>query len=314
MKKIKSVLCLLLVLLLLPTVAAAAVGIIDADKELSLTVTYRDGDTPIVGAAFSLYKVADMDAYGEMTPTKDFNALDIMDRINSDSEWKALALTLDAYVSERDIAPICSGVTDESGVLRFPADGKRLEAGLYLLSGEKHLANGNYYEPSPLLLSLPAYDSVGDKWVYDASVEPKSESTPDDTDTLDRKVIKVWDDKGFESSRPKEIKVKLLRNGEVFDTVVLNDKNNWRYEWTGLDASYTWKVSEEVPDGYSVTISLDGTTFFITNTHKSDEPKPPVKPNLPQTGQLWWPVAALGIGGLIVLTLGLLSKKRDGNE
>lgn len=314
MRKIKSVLCLLLVLLMLPTISAAAVGNIDTAKELSLTVYYHDGSTPLVGATFKLYKVADMNSYGEFAVTDEFKSLDIGDRLNDDAEWKLLATTLEAYVLEGNIAAVDSGVTDENGLLRFPADGKSLDTGLYLILGAKHLQNGTYYEPTPLMLTLPTYDSKGDEWVYAVTVEPKFESGFDSSDTLDRKVIKIWNDEGSEDKRPKEIKVNLLCDGKVYATVVLSAENNWRYEWTGLDASHDWKVTEVVPDGYTVTISRDGTTFIVTNTPDTPGDKPPDEPKLPQTGQLWWPVAVLGMSGLVLLTLGLLSKKRDGHE
>lgn len=314
MRKIKSVLCLLIALLILPTLSAAAVGNIDTAKELTLTVDYCDGATPIVGAHFALYKVADMNTYGELTVTNAFKGFGIEDKINSDAEWKLIASTLDGFIAERGIAPLCEGTTDVNGILVFPTEGKTLDAGLYLLLGEKHLQNGTYYEPTPLMLTLPHYDSQNDEWVYEIWAEPKFESTSDNGDTVDRKVIKIWNDAGSESQRPKEIKVNLLCDGKVYDTVVLSDKNNWRYEWTGLDASHSWKVTEAVPDGYTVTVTREGTTFTVTNTPGEPDDNPPDEPKLPQTGQLWWPVAALGIGGLILLTLGLLSKKRDANE
>lgn len=70
-------------------------------------------------------------------------------------------------------------------------------------------------------------------------------------------VRKVWKDQG--NIRPDSIKVNLLRDGEVYDTVTLSDKNNWSFAWDNLDWRYEWKVEEdEVPAGYRVYYQTSG--------------------------------------------------------
>ena len=39
--------------------------------------------------------------------------------------------------------------------------------------------------------------------------------------------------------------------------------------------------------------------------------KPPTPPRLPQTGQLWWPVMALGAAGAVLVALGMIRKNRN---
>ena len=59
-------------------------------------------------------------------------------------------------------------------------------------------------------------------------------------------------------------------------------------------------------------IAKDGNTFTITNTcDKSDTTD---KPNLPQSGQLWWPVPILLTTGLLCVVIGLLRRRRAENE
>lgn len=44
------------------------------------------------------------------------------------------------------------------------------------------------------------------------------------------------------------------------------------------------------------------------------QPTPPPtdpKPNLPQTGQLWWPVMALAISGIALVVIGVLIRRKD---
>ena len=34
--------------------------------------------------------------------------------------------------------------------------------------------------------------------------------------------------------RPSEVVIELLKDGKLYDTVTLNEKNNWRHTWRGL--------------------------------------------------------------------------------
>lgn len=127
-------------------------------------------------------------------------------------------------------------------------------------------------------------------------------------DTVRRVVKKTWDDKGYESQRPSSIKVQLMRNGTVHDTVTLSANNSWKYTWSGLqakdnnDKEIKWTVREVNVSGYVVNIEQHGDTFLLTNS--------PVKPSLPQTGVLWWPVPVLAVAGLLFLITGHIMRGR----
>ena len=56
---------------------------------------------------------------------------------------------------------------------------------------------------------------------------------------------KVWDDDGYKS-RPTSVKIQLLHNGRVYDTVTLNARNEWTYTWPRLlfDGDNTWEINE----------------------------------------------------------------------
>ena len=86
--------------------------------------------------------------------------------------------------------------------------------------------------------------------------------------------------------------------------------------WTYDSVAYTMTVvvSRDSTDG---TIKLDITTkdkdgksvddMTFTNKYKKDEEK-----KIPKTGQLWWPVAVMGIGGVVLICVGtVLRRKRD---
>jgi len=89
-------------------------------------------------------------------------------------------------------------------------------------------------------------------------------------------VSKVWDDNGF-PDRPKTVKVHLLRDGEIYEIIELNQENQWTYTWDELDDRYQWSVEEEVPKGYEVTYKTEDNTVFIIN-HMDYEPIIPVEP------------------------------------
>ena len=328
MTRRKRTLVLLAAVLCLLTSVAQTAGSIDLTRKPTLTLTYRDGKTALSGAKFSICRVADADETGELTVRSEFDEFDLDIRGKNDRRWREMAQTLESYVLRRELTPADSGKTDKTGMLTFPTQGKTLAAGLYLVIGERHTQDGNDYDAEPFFVLLPTQDLENNEWVYDVSANVKFGKTPvpDDGDTVTRKVLKVWDDDGAEDSRPQEITVELLRNGKVYDTVKLSEKNNWRYTWLDLDADARWSVTEKTVSGYTVSITREGITFVVTNTKKPDrtdtpdtpvkpsnpsKPSSPAKPTLPQTGAVWWHVEALALSGLVFLILGALDRKTE---
>lgn len=55
----------------------------------------------------------------------------------------------------------------------------------------------------------------------------------------------------------------------------------------------------------------DGDFDDDLNAPKPDKPS---KPTLPVTGQLWWPVPMLAMGGILLFTLGWVRKRRSDEE
>lgn len=354
-----TLLCLAALWTLLPQ-SAGAFSRIDTERPVSLTLRCQKDNKTFSGAEFSLYRVADVSATARFTLTGDFQAYPVsLDQPDS-AGWRALAETLAAYAARDGLTPLDSGKTGSDGVLKFPTDEQRtMLPGLYLVTGRPCVSGSYTYTPSPFLVSLPNLDRETDQWVYDESVEPKytrenhgggdSGGEGSNDTTVNRKVLKVWDDDGYETQRPEQIVVQLLRNGKVYRTAALNAENNWRYTWYNLDAGYDWQLVEEtVPEGYTVSVSQDGITFVVTNTCQPDSPdnpdnpdnpdqpenpgspdspdvpegpasKPPTtpdgpKPSLPQTGALWWPVPVLAGSGMLLFTLGWVRAQKRGRE
>ena len=177
-----------------------------------------------------------------------------------------------------------------------------------MITGDFYEKEGTIYTPEPMLISLPSLTEK-DEWLYDVEVSCKfdSETIPA---FVERKVQKVWKDDGNEEKRPEKIAVQLLENGTVVDTVALSKENNWEYTWENLDGGSRWQVAEaEVPDGYTVAITQEGTLFIMTNTRPFEPP-----PKLPQTGMLWWPVPVLACGGLLLIVIGCFMRRRRGEQ
>ena len=56
---------------------------------------------------------------------------------------------------------------------------------------------------------------------------------------------------------PESVEVILYRDGDVYKTVKLSEKNNWTYTWSDLTDEYTWSVDEkEVPAGYTKNVTV----------------------------------------------------------
>ena len=208
------------------------------------------------------------------------------------------------------------------------------------MTGEPVVLGDRMYIPQPVMLCLPV--SHQGTWIYDVTANAKYDEIPagsgDEVSQL--RVVKIWEDPEGEE-HPAEITVQLLKDGKLWDSVVLSKDNNWRYTWTGLDQTALWQVAElEVPEGYTVTITREGDTFLVTNTCQEidippdqppldpdnpgdpDKPDQPDKPNqpdnpngnkekLPQTGMLWWPVPVLAVSGMGCFLAGWVKERKD---
>ena len=109
--------------------------------------------------------------------------------------------------------------------------------------------------------------------------------------------------------RPKEIKITLLCNGEAYDQVTLTKDMDWRYSWKNLRTDCEWLVVEDEVSGYTTKIRRNGVIFTVTNTTTNPPP-----PQLPHTGQLWWPVYALMASGLIMILAGVIRRRGAQDE
>ena len=297
----RRLLALLLMLLLLPQGRAMAA------EEGSIAVQFAS----VGGAAFRLYRVGEVEESGALLLSGAFADYAVALDAQDSAAWRAAAQALAGYAARDALTPLQVEKTDKSGRAVFSG----LSRGIYLIVGERSTSGNTVYEPAPLLVFLPFVGEDGG-WEMAAAVNCKyeSETKPGPGETVDRHVLKVWRD-GDGSGRPARIEVQLLRDGRVYDTVVLSAENNWRYTWEDLSAEHAWSVVEKaVPEGYAVSVGREGITFVVTNSRPYEEPEEPGGGGgggkLPQTGALWWPVPLLLCGGALLLVLGIGRRRR----
>lgn len=270
-------LCLACVAALFPAQARAA----GTGENAQLTVRCQQDGAPLSGVHFDLYYVATVDDNAVFKLTDAFAKY--YDHINfrnlTSAEWKNLAEMLRTYAQRDGIAPVTSGTTGADGTMTCSG----LAPGLYLAAG-KNFTQGDYdYVMEPFLAALSDGDAAVTataKFTRQRHTTPSTPSEPSKS-TVERKVLKSW--KG-EGEHPDAVTIQLLKNGAVYDTVTLNDANNWRHTWSELDkyengTLIDWQVTETAVSGYKVSVSQEGVTFLVTNT--KDEPSNPDDPNPP---------------------------------
>ena len=109
------------------------------------------------------------------------------------------------------------------------------------------------------------------------------------------------------------LKLEADGSSTVADSQVLNQENQWSYTWENLSTEAQWSVVEsQVPEGYYVSTARAESTIVVTNTAKqpvsdkknTQDQSKKTEAKLPQTGQLWWPVAVLLLAGIICIIVG----------
>ena len=301
---------ILTLLLAVLTLAALAVPAAAAD-ETDLVLRLEDGNVPLSGAKFELYRVGEK-KQDALVLTGKFAAYPV-DLNTPGEDRSAQAEALYGFARKDGLTPDKVLRTDALGT----AVAEDLAPGLYLLGGEPLEQGGSRYNTEPQLILLPQKDPATGAVLDSPVLNVKFSKEPVTGTTVTRKVLKIWDDcSGY--IRPASVTVHLLKNGKIFSTAVLNAANGWKYTWEGLDPSALWQLAEEVPAGYTVTLEQEGDAFLLTNSAPEAEP-PTTEPEtptestpsggstpgkIPQTGMLWWPVAVLGGLGLVLLLLG----------
>lgn len=232
----------------------------------------------------------------------------------------AAAETLRIYTVLDHIPYLSEGDTDAQGNLCFSG----LEDGLYLVTGDKLEKGIKTYIPSAIFFEM---DHTKDNVL---NAMPKIIYLTLDNDEEKYSVRKIWENAGNQTPDLNVyITCELYRDGELQQTVRLDSSNDWNYEWND-QPGHIWMVREqEIPPDYTVMYRNQDTQFLIVNTydgtgwntttvpgtttttHTGSTVTTAETPKLPQTGQLWWPVPFLSIGGLTLIAVGVRLRRKD---
>lgn len=264
-----------------------------------------------------------------------------LDALSRKEDWKGEAQTLEVYARQDGKAEVFPPTDASGNASKILPDGVYLVYGNY--TGTEYKASDVTIQPffvwavSTLTGSRTVdVTNVNNKISISSTPTPtppvnppvNPPVTPPVTPTVVTVTAqKVW--VGTNTDQPKFVKVQLVDgSGVVIEERKLNKKNNWTCTWNGLDAKKTWLVAEkDVPQGYTVAISTkvltEGKTCVLTNTWRpaaaasaaavasasaasSSSAGSAIRgTKLPQTGQLWWPVPFLALGGMFLILAGI---------
>ena len=259
-----------------PDTLAAMKNIADVLAVGTLTVTYPKEET-----VYHLFRVGSM-VNGTLVLDEEFSGV-------STTDWKRTASVLSEVIQKTGRGTELSQAVVTGGSAVFGGLGEAV----YLVMGDETVTNGITDTPVPFLTAMPGTDGQNQPvWDVQAAGEQQ--------ETMDISVTKVWVGDRV-SGRPASIIVHLTLDGKDYGPLVrLNYANHWSYTWENLPVG-NWSVREESSRRYTTTMTREGNTFTFTSTWKK----------IPQTGQLWWPVAAMSAAGVCLVGAGLLRRRKQ---
>ena len=289
--------------------AALAVSTADAEEPISperscsLTISYTCEGIPFENLSVALYHIAAVDAQAQYTLTQEFQACSLeLNGIQTNGEWDVIRSSLEAYILAQGITPDATALTDENGQVAFG----ELKPGMYLAISGPGTYGGLDCTFRTALVALPGLDAEG-FWQYEIAVAAKPEIITQEN--IEFRILKLWKDDGNEEKRPESIEVEIFRDGELYETVILSEENNWSYHWTAPADGARWMVVERnIPEGYTVTVEERGAAFIITNTIPKD---PPGNPQTGDSANILLAVVLLNLSGAGLIALGLYRKRYE---
>ena len=305
-KKMIHIICMIFIMTMLFPIHIFAIS-----KE-SATLTIKH---PISNINCRVYKVAEYSEAGNYKLVKPFDhfvdEVELLDKIENapaemtTNDWRQLGITLNKYLNESVTYEVYEDVIKE-GMVVF----SDIDTGLYLITVDSAEIDGKNYVSLSMLSTVPNLKESGE-WNYQVELDYASKlGSVDIYDSYS--VQKIWKSHTTATPVKQEIIVDLYAEGmtEPYDSVKLNEENNWSYTWKDLPGGSVWSVKErEVPENYKVLYSQNGAYFVIENVYYP--PGTPPEPPLPQTGQLWWPVPILMAVGLFLMIMGYKIDSED---
>lgn len=282
---------------------------IDQNTKGTITLDFHYEGAPLVGVKVSAYRIAQAKRHFPAQPAYEhyLQALkwnDFQDKSGvipaggaNATKWADFAGSLANHIHADQVKPDATATSDNNGKATF----NNLEVGVYLLLAvpfTSTAASGETYMFSPSLVTLPS--AAGGKLQYAVNAVAKLEKVV--PKPAQYQVVKHWQDGGNQTSRPRAIKIQILRDEKLFQTIELNSENNWSYRWEDSEG-HRWAVAEQLSNTpYTVRYEQVGKVFTVTNTLVPENP--PKRPPLSKTGAnlnyLWFAplLMVLGAAGI----------------
>ncbi len=334
---------LISVLCVLSLVAGFAPHDSYAENNKTLTLICRSDDVTLAGMRWKLYRVGERSG-DEFVFTGDFADYPVSLGDMTEESVNAAAKTLESYAVADGIAPLAQGKTDSNGEKLFDS----LGAGLYLATGKVLQVGNVYYVPSALLIEITDegavfdydaypkfwYATLGSEviaytvkkvWVDDdaasqarpvnVTVDLYKDETLEDTVVLDDS--NDWEYRWVELADGYEWHV-VERNIPV-DYEVSIDFNETQYliknSYVGASTTTTTTTVITTTSGTGSSVETTSTNVAKTTSTTTAAPPPPTTTasgggKIPQTGQLWWPVIPLSIGGVLMIVVGFMVRPK----
>ncbi|MBD5585774.1 MAG: Cna B-type domain-containing protein [Clostridia bacterium] len=219
------------------------------------------GDVPVTDVEIRLYHVGDI-VDETIVWSEEYAGYNLS---ADDVSGLTLASTLRSYVLRDGKTAQFSGITDGAGRVSF----ENVSAGCYLMDGDEKVLDDGIYRVVPSLVYVRNDEAVS------LEIKHEFESVAKEEEKVSKTVKKVWE----KNETTPIIRADLLKNGELFDSQVLDDVREWTYTWEDLDADALWTIVEhEVPEGYSLTVYTDGDTTTLVNRGTYEPPEPTEEP------------------------------------
>lgn len=243
---------------------------VQAAKNGSITIIDKTYEGKLLeNINVKLYKVADFtdNSRSEIVMKDAFKDFELdIDKLVSSDALEESARLCESFIREHSIKPLATIITYENGKAVF----SNISDGIYLVMQSQVNYDEYTVTSVPFYVQVPFVDKDGNV-NYQVTTYPKNEVVyPEDMDELS--VIKIWkDNNNKDKMRPDYIEVGLYGNGQLKETVVLNNINNWSYTWSDLSKDVVWNVEEiKVPDNYRMTSERNQNHITITNEFDSD--------------------------------------------
>ena len=278
---------------------------IDQNTKGTITLDFHYEGAPLVGVKVSAYRIAQAKRHFPAQPAYEhyLQALkwnDFQDKSGvipaggaNATKWADFAGSLANHIHADQVKPDATATSDNNGKATF----NNLEVGVYLLLAvpfTSTAASGETYMFSPSLVTLPS--AAGGKLQYAVNAVAKLEKVV--PKPAQYQVVKHWQDGGNQTARPKAVKIQILRDEKLFQTIELNSANNWTYRWEDSEG-HRWAVAEQLGNSpYTVRYEQVDKVFTVTNTLVPKNP--PKRPPLSKTGAnlnyLWFASVLMVLG------------------